>query len=110
MRPGQVVNLTPHPLVLHDESGQVVVTLPRPSVAVPRLEVTHRLAGTIDHIPVFTAVYGACLHEPTPHPGVHYIVSSLVRRHLRHRTDLVTPGPPVRDASGTVVGAIGLLH
>lgn len=99
-------NLTPHPLNLHDASGGVT-NLPIDGPA-PRLSVSRVPLGTLAGLPIVRSSMGAVEGLPDSVPGVVLIVSAMVAEACPDRTDLAYPGEAVRDASGRVIGAMGL--
>lgn len=46
---------------------------------------------------------------PDPMPGVVYVVSGVVRTAFPTRTDLASPGDPIRGSNGRVIGCMNLL-
>lgn len=101
------INLTPHTLNLFNAQGEVL-TLP-PSGNVARVAETRTPAGEIDGIPVDTVGFGEVTGLPDPQEGVTFIVSALVAGAVPFvRTDVVSPGAPVRDEQGNIIGAKGL--
>lgn len=97
------VNLTPHVLNI---SGQ---TIP-PDGTIARVSVSRKEKGTVDGIPLFVPTFGAVIGLPEHNWNNIYIVSSLVRSHpdVAKRPDVCSPGSPVRDSEGKIVGADGL--
>jgi len=94
------LNLTPHPVTI---AG---VELP-PIGQTARVQVTYQQVGSVDGVPVVEAVYGEPSGIPRPGEGMIYVVSGLVRRHLRGRPDVVAPdtGPTaIRDSEGRILG------
>lgn len=105
-----IVNLTPHAIVVRLESGEDV-TIP-PSGTVARVSSESVNVGEIDGIPVMRTEYGNIEGLPEPVDDTVYIVSTLVLLALKDkgivRNDIVSPNTSpasvVRDADGRVVG------
>jgi len=107
-----IINLTPHAVVLLDSSGNVTRRIePAPHAA--RVSSTVRTVGEVDGIPVTETTFGEVEGLPGPQEGTIYIVSLLVMQQVAHtRTDTYRPdtGPQsvVRDAKGVIVGVRAL--
>lgn len=99
-----VVNLTPHRVSI---GSRVIPAAPAPA----RIEVTlRRSAADIGGMPAYFEDLGAVTGLPAARPRVTLIVSRMVRDACPERRDLASPVGLVRDASGRVVGAMGLAH
>jgi len=102
-----LVNLTPHPIVVMNDSGEVVLRVP-PSGKVARVAVKRVRVGDVNGIPLYRVKYGKVENLPPPRDGTLYIVSLLVLQACRDRKDLIapdtSPASAVRDASGKIVG------
>ena len=101
----KLVNLTPHTVKLHNEFGVLELF----SQGVARVSSTQTEIGRVVGVPVVKATFGAVTGLPEPVEGTMYVVSALVRGALPNRTDLVSPGDPVRDEAGQVIGAKSLI-
>ena len=101
MKQTSIVNLTPHPINIGERN------IP-PCGKVARVAVVHDDAGTHDGVALVRGTYGEVTGLPTPQAGALYIVSSLVRCALPHRTDLASPTKLVRDEQGRIVGCAAL--
>lgn len=110
----QLVNLTPHPIVLR--SGEVNVTVP-PSGTVARVSSTPGQVLPIEGVPVpvhASPAWGALEGLPEPVPGTLFIVSALVAARCAHRGDVVCPGTgpadwAVRDDAGRIIAVTRLV-
>lgn len=110
----QLINLTPHPIVLR--SGKVDVTVP-PSGTVVRVLSTPGEVLPIEGVPVpvyAAPSWGSVEGLPEPVPGTFYIVSALVAARCAHRGDVVSPGTgpadgAVRDDAGRIVAVTRLI-
>ena len=60
--------------------------------------------GDVDGIPVYVTTFGEVVDLPEEEEGRYYIVSALVRAAAPGRQDLLSPGDPVRDGEGRVIG------
>lgn len=108
----QIVNATPHPLILVDEAGQPWLTI-APSFGPVRLFEDISEAETLMHegqaVPVADVSYG----EPTPtlpepQEGIVYFVSMLTAMRLCDRDDIVFPLNVKRDDDGNIIGCLSL--
>lgn len=125
----ELINLTPHDVVLcAPDSGAPVVTVPK-SGHVARVEVQVSPTGESIHgLPVVRSevservtldppmwVGTPCLDErqihtlPEERAGVRYIVSGMVLAAAPRRGDLLAPGDLVRDPQGRVIGCKSLV-
>lgn len=109
----QIVNLTPHPVVLCDRDGAPCVTLPAcPTPA--RCSTERVVVGTAATeglaVPLTKVRYGAVENLPEPEPGTIYIVSAIAAAAAKAmgRTDVVIVDDTVRDESGRIIGAKAL--
>ncbi|WP_244963354.1 hypothetical protein [Actinomyces trachealis] len=118
--PVNLVNLTPHDVVVDPGDGTPPVRFPA-SGTVPRLLLSEpsRQALTVADparpddpdaavalpLAIGTTWQGIDPPLPDPRPGVLYVTSRVVAEHHPDRTDLVWPDDLVRDADGQVVAA-----
>ena len=103
-----IVNLTPHPLIVVDEEGRELLSV-APSGTPLRLKETRRGSRTIAVGEVAVEIEEVSYAEPStalpePREGVLYFVSMLTALSLRDREDLVFPLGVVRDADGRILG------
>jgi len=102
----EIVNATPHDLVIMDDAGNVVKTYAT-SDMVARVSTQVASVSDIDGVPAVETTFGAVTGIPDADGETVYIVSSLVRS-ASDRVDLVSPdtgpGSVVRDDSGRIVG------
>jgi hypothetical protein len=99
-------NWTPHPLALHDNSGNIVRI--NPTGPAPRLAVQRENLGELEGLPIVRSTMGTPEGLPEPRDGVVLIVSALVAEAAEGRNDLAYPGEAIRDPHGLIVGARGL--
>jgi len=109
------INATPHDIKVMDADGAIVI-YPK-EVVVFRCEETRVSLPPITTdkgavINVSTVTYGEVLtNDGSPIPpfqeGTMYIVSALVRQGAPDRTDFVSPGTLIRDATGQPIGCQG---
>ena len=104
----KLVNKCPHNIDIVDEDGTLIITLePKGTPArVSQSEIVLDVSGF--PCKVTKQVFGQVEGLPEPAPGVAFVVSRLVAAACPERTDLVIPGPLVRDESGNPVGCRGL--
>lgn len=97
-----IVNLTPHPVNLPG------LTIPASGRVARSKEFTCAL-GSVDGIDIINRWYGETVDLPEPEPDTLFIVSMIVREANPDRLDLASPGDPVRDYAGEVIGAKNLV-
>ena len=104
----ELINLTPHPIVVDNGSARKVY---EPSGVVARVETESTVVGEVDGFDVVTnRVLGH--NVPDPKEGVVYIVSAMVLALLSDRTDLVAPdtGKAARNEQGHIVSVPGFVR
>lgn len=95
-----IINLTPHAITIVMESGNIVVP---PSGVVARRSENTVTIGMVEGIPIVKKVFGVVENLPDPVEGIIYITSALVGAEVK-RADVMSPGDPVRDEHGRVIG------
>jgi len=114
----EIVNLTPHPLTLITDKGELSI----PSSGVARLSQSEEQVGAIGSVPVVKTCYGELqLPEGVEIDGKYVVVSALVAQgaadkllELGAKAVLVpntgpTPNGAVRDESGRIKGVRSLI-
>lgn len=102
-----IKNLTPHPIHLIGEDGQIVRTFG--SDGLVRLKADTVDAGfTVDDCKITRTVFGEPVGLPEYRLGQFYIVSQLVKSALPNREDLLVPAEVVRDTNGNIIGCKSL--
>jgi len=106
---GKLVNMTPHDVVVYDDGGVVLMTVPA-SGAIARCAETSTPDGMFCGVPLVRKDYGDIVGLPAEEPDTIYIVSGLVSAAGAKlgRDDLVSPADLVRDDQGRVVGCKAL--
>ena len=124
----QVVNLTPHAVVVlapdgvvfdprtrssrvEDGHTPVVLRCYEPTAgAIPRCTQVETDLGELDGVPLVGMKFGEVENLPEARDGVYYIVSSLVAQAGRKvgRSDLLIPAKMVRDQDGNILGCLAL--
>ena len=104
-----VINLCPHPLNILDSEGEV---RDFPKCETPaRVSQTEELEGYILGVPVTKQKFGQVENLPEYKQGTFYVVSRMVAAAAaaegRKTSDLLIPGPGVRDEQGRIIGAKG---
>ena len=103
-----VINMTPHPIQVVDEQGQLVKTYPASGQQI-RLKMETVSAGSLpDRTPLSKTVYGEPEGLPNAFEGTYYIVSQLVKNALPEREDLLVPAEIVRNPEGMIIGCRSL--
>ena len=100
-----IKNCTPHNVDI--VVGDTTITIP-PFGIVPRCSQIEKAVGKIEDIPVTVQAFGDVTDLPEQEDGVYLIVSRLVATARPNRSDLLVPGPLIRDKEGKVVGCNGL--
>ena len=104
-----LVNLTPHALRIVGADGIVVIPI---SGKEARVDMDTRVVGRVlkegVEIPLLHMEAGEIEGLPEKQEDTMYITSTLVRL-ATPRTDVASPGPPIRDDEGKVIGAEGLV-
>lgn len=109
----ELINLTPHDIVLVDEEGHPLGTIP-PSGKVARCNTSSEVFTTFAHdgIPIhvrrrtFTG-HSNFLTKSPPKSGTYYIVSRILAEALPERRDLLIPDGVKRDDDGNIIGCTG---
>jgi hypothetical protein len=101
------VNLTPHEInvVLDDEIKSF-----SKSGTIARVSEESTLVAWIGGCPIFESKWGDVIDLPEAEEGIVFIVSAMVRSAVPNRRDVVSPGNPVRDAEGRVIGCRGFVR
>ncbi|MCK9576450.1 MAG: hypothetical protein M0R51_11055 [Clostridia bacterium] len=102
-----IINLTPHDIILCDENGTVIQSIPSTGKIARAQEIRTQI-DEINGIPVYKIEYGNTIDLPEPQDNTIYIVSSLTAQAAKDRTDLYIPADSVRDAHGKIIGCRGL--
>lgn len=102
-----IINMTPHPVNIVDEDGNVVETFSKSDQMI-RLSQQIQSAGMVSGIPLTKTVFGEAENLPALKKGRFFIVSQLVKSALPDRPDLLVPAEVVRDDDGNIVGCRSL--
>lgn len=105
----EIINLTPHNIVVYNETGETILEVFPPSGEIARAsEYNDTIEMKVNGIPVVKKSYGNPVNLPVAQKGVHFIVSGPVLEGAQERTDLLCPdtGPDsvVRDREGNILG------
>lgn len=82
-----------------------------PSGTVPRVETRSEVGEVSDEgVPITFVSFGGIADLPSPQPGVYLVCSLIVATAAvnKGRTDIVFPGPLVRNDRGQPIGCMGL--
>jgi hypothetical protein len=105
-----IINLTPHPLQLYQENGEVLTISPTAPAA--RVSSVTEEVFKIGGFPITRTTFGDVENLPDPEEGTIFVVSMLVQQAAPNRTDLYRPdtGPQnvVRDGEGKIIGVRAL--
>jgi len=109
----EVINLTPHDLILFDEQGEEEIARIEKSGRVARVETQATVIEEVEidghTVPIVKTSYGKIADLPESREGTMYVVSIVALQAVRSdRSDVVAPdtGPQsvVRDAGGQIRG------
>jgi len=103
----QIVNMTPHPVHIVDEEGNITKTYDMTTKTI-RLAAQTVKHSVIDGIQITSTVYGEAEGLPEYDEGTYLIVSQLVKTALPERKDLLVPAEVVRDSAGNIIGCRSL--
>lgn len=115
---GNIINLTPHPVVVCDEAGKPVVTF-QPTGKVARARQIDTKVGELEvvtgfKVDVVSTSYGEPEDLPAPQDGIYYVVSILTAQAAKAsgRTieDLLITSDPVRGPDGKIIGCKKFAH
>lgn len=95
------INLTPHEVAIH-LTKEEIKRIP-PSGIVARCQEKSLNVGTLEGVPIVKKVFGEVTDLPEPAENTYYITSSLVAQAAK-RADVLSPGDPVRDEKGQIIG------
>ncbi len=101
----RLVNLTPHTINIVTPAGVIDIAA---SGVVARCAQRQEVIGEINGIAVTRQTFGEVVDLPEREEGVVLIVSRLIAAACPDRSDLVIPGPLLRDNEGRVIGCDGL--
>jgi hypothetical protein len=104
-----IKNLTLDSITLCAPDGSVIKEI-HPEGQVARVFRQTWPAPDVDGIPSITSTTVDVTGLPQPKPGVWLLVTDSVRDALRYRTDLLSPGQPVRSDDGKLVGYTGVVR
>ena len=104
-----VINLCPHPLNILDAEGKV---RDFPKCENPaRVSQSEEVLGNILGVAITKQTFGKVENLPEPKEGHFYVVSRMVaaaaKEEGRKTSDLLIPGPGVRNEQGQIIGARG---
>ena len=105
----QIVNLTPHVLVLVVDENESLEYQPASRPA--RVSSFEEPVGNLFGVPTLAVKFGEITGLPEPQEGTLFVVSAMVATVARAtgRTDVASPGRLVRDGQGHVIGAGALI-
>lgn len=102
------INLTPHTINIVDSNGNRVLDVPV-SGEVARCSQHEQQVAEIDGVTITRQYFGEVEGLPEAKDGTFYIVSRMVAESVGlSRTDLLVPGPLVRNEAGQPIGCRGL--
>lgn len=102
-----IVNLTPHKVVILDDSNDAVFVFKRAKAPARFLAETF-LVSYHSGVPITHTNFTVLENLPDQKEGVYYIVSQLVKSLLPFRSDLLVPTQIVHDGHGVVLGCRSL--
>ena len=104
-----IINLCPHALNILDAEGEV---RDFPKCETPaRVSQSEEVLGNILGVAITKQTFGKVENLPEYKQGTFYVVSRMVaaaaKEEGRKTSDLLIPGPGVRDEQGKIIGARG---
>lgn len=114
----QIVNLTPHPIVIKGYDGKENITFKSDIskwVPLPRVSSSEEITGNLNGIDVAEVIYGEIENLPDEKEGTFLIVSGFVLAAAKtlfpDRNDLIAPntGKAFRDENGRIIGVPGFI-
>ena len=105
-----IINLTPHPINIVDEEGNVIKVFE--SAGVARATQEDAEIGTLEGIPIIETEFGEPIGLPEYSQGTYYIVSAITAKAAslsgRNTRDLFLTGKTVRNSDGQIIGCQAL--
>lgn len=105
-----IINLTPHPINIVDEEGNVIKVFE--SAGVARATQEDAEIGTLEGIPIIETEFGEPIGLPEYSQGTYYIVSAITAKAAslsgRSTRDLLLTGKTVRNSDGQIIGCQAL--
>lgn len=102
----KIINCTPHPITVHNSDGTTLNL--NPSGIIPRVQVNRTFLQKAGGADVYRPDFGQLTGLPDRKTDTFFVVSSLLAASAPDRDDLLTPGNPIRDDQGRVIGCKGL--
>jgi hypothetical protein len=84
-----VINLTPDPINVADEEGNIIATFP-PSGDIARVFIGWQMSRELVGRPIIRIIYGGVFNIPEPADDVIYLVSTIVAQAAK-RPDVISP-------------------
>jgi hypothetical protein len=105
-----IINLTPHPINIVDEDGDIIKVFESEGVA--RAAQKDVEIGTLEGIPIIETDFGKPIGLPEYSQGTYYIVSALTAKAAslsgRNTRDLLLTSKTVRNSDGQIIGCQAL--
>ena len=105
-----IINLTPHPVNIVNEEGNVIKVFE--SAGVARAAQKDVEIGRLEGIPIIETEFGEPIGLPEYSQGTYYIVSAITAKAAslsgRNTQDLLLTGKTVRNSDGQIIGCQAL--
>ena len=105
-----IINLTPHPINIIDEEGNIIKVFE--SAGVARATQEDAEIGTLEGIPIIETTFGKIVDLPEYSQGTYYIVSAITAKAAslsgRSTRDLLLTGKTVRNSDGQIISCQAL--
>ena len=105
-----IINLTPHPINIIDEEGNIIKVFESAGVARAAQEDVE--IGTLEGIPIIETEFGKPVNLPEYNQGTYYIVSAITAKAAylsgRNTQDLLLTAKTVRNSDGQIIGCQAL--
>lgn len=106
-----IINMTPHDVVIMDENGNTVKVFPSQGVARLSVKTAHGKPIIMDDgttVPTSYSIFGEVEGLPEEKDDTIYIVSSMIAGRYPQRNDLFIPNESIRDDKGRIIGCKSL--
>lgn len=105
-----IINLTPHPINIIDEEGNIIKVFESAGAARATQEDVE--IGMLEGIPIIETTFGKIVDLPEYSQGTYYIVSAITAKAAslsgRSTRDLLLTGKTVRNSDGQIIGCQAL--
>jgi hypothetical protein len=101
----EFINLTPHQVSINGR----LFPPPKNRSQIARVEFTLMKVDCIEGVDLIAVAYSVVRGLPEPQPDTIFIVSSMVRTEVPHRTDVASPRDQIKNEYNQIVGCRSLM-